>query len=214
MIPVKICGITNLDDAQYAVQSGATALGFIFHPLSPRYIDPARVRVIVDQLPAHVITVGVFVNRDTDTIENVIDQAALDMVQLSGDEPASIINSIGFPTIKVFHVGPNFDMQLVIPYSADTIMFDAKSSVAYGGTGRVFDWSLIGGTNRHTPLILAGGLNPDNVIDAINAAKPDAIDLSTGLEIKPGRKDFRKIDELFHKLRETKATHAKPFRKS
>ncbi len=213
MIPVKICGITNLDDARYAAQSGAVALGFIFHEASPRSVDPSHVRSIVERLPDQVVTVGVFVNRDLDTIMEFMDQASLDMVQLSGSEPADLVASLPFPSIKVFHVGAAFDINLMAATTPDAILLDSKSTGAFGGTGQVFDWSLVQGINRATPMILAGGLKPGNVLAALAAVKADALDLSSGLEIKPGRKDYRKIDQLFSELKHTEATDAQPFRK-
>lgn len=213
MIPVKICGITNLDDALYAAQSGATALGFIFHRASPRSIDHALVRTIVDQLPDKVVTVGVFVNRDLETIMEIMDSAHLDMAQLSGTESAGFVDSLPCPCIKVCHVSSDFDMSQMNEYSPDALLLDSKSPDAFGGTGQIFDWSLINAIDRAIPIILAGGLKPDNVLAAITAVNADALDLSSGLEIKPGRKDYSKIDQLFSELKNTEATDAQPFRK-
>lgn len=213
MIPVKICGITNLDDAMYAAQSGAAALGFIFYEASPRFVDPSHVRTIVERLPDQVVTVGVFVNRDLETIMEFMDQAFLDMAQLSGTESADLVESLPFPCIKVCHVNGDFDISQMTEYSPDAILLDSKSPDAFGGTGQVFDWALVNEINRSTPIILAGGLKPDNVLAAITAVNADALDLSSGLEIKPGRKDFSKIDQLFSELKNTEATDAQPFRK-
>lgn len=174
MIPVKICGITNLDDAMYAAQSGAAALGFIFHDPSPRYVDPAHVRSIVERLPDRVVTVGVFVNRDLETIMAYMDQASLDMAQLSGTESADLVDSLPCPCIKVCHVNSDFHMGQMTEYSADAILLDSKSPDAFGGSGQVFDWSLVTTISRATPIILAGGLRPDNVLDAIAAVNADA----------------------------------------
>ncbi len=188
---IKICGITSLEDALQAVQAGVDALGFNFYGPSPRYIEPRAARDIVDQLPASVLTVGVFVNEaTTDRVEQIATVSGVSALQLHGDESPEYCHALADRyVIKVLRVGEDFDPQRALDYNARAVMLDAFDSKRRGGTGRVVDWSLARKTRELVPrLFLAGGLAPENVGDAIAAVEPYAVDACSGLELSPGRK--------------------------
>ena len=186
---VKICGITNLEDALAAVDSGATALGFNFYPKSPRYITPLAAAEIVSKLPAWVKKVGVFVNAETEEAARI---AGLDVVQLHGDEsPASI--PAGIRTWKAFRVTPEFDLGNLDAWPVEAFLLDSPSAV-YGGSGNTFDWRLARAAGRK--IILAGGLDASNVRIAIEQAQPFGVDACSLLESSPGRKDHHKVSQF------------------
>lgn len=188
MTYIKICGITSLADALAAVEAGADALGFNFYRPSPRYISPNDAREIIKQLPETILTVGVFVNEDVESVVRIVAEAGLSAVQLHGDESPEYCAALaGNYIIKVFRAGDDLDVE---DYTVDAIMFDTKDDVLRGGTGRVFDWSLAHRPKISQPrLFLAGGLSPENVADAIAMVQPYAVDACSSLEQSPGRKD-------------------------
>jgi phosphoribosylanthranilate isomerase len=192
-VKVKICGITNIEDALACVEAGADALGFIFFKKSPRFISPEDVRSIIRGLPPFVCTVGVFVNETADYIQGVKDFTGIDTIQLHGDEPPKMA-SIWPRTIKAFRVSESTDLRILGDYRCTAFLFDTLTDGAYGGTGKVFDWVIALEAKRYGRIILSGGLNPDNVISAIRQVRPYAVDVSSGVEsdIK-GLKDHRKI---------------------
>jgi phosphoribosylanthranilate isomerase len=189
---IKICGITNPDDAFAAVDAGATALGFNFYPPSPRYIEPRAVRGIVDQLPPEVLTVGVFVNESSPAIvEQIAATAGVAALQLHGDESPEFCEQLKHQyVIKVLAVKSNFDPARATQYNVAAIMLDAFDRKLRGGTGQTIDWSL---ARRARDLVLraflAGGLSPENIAEAIAAVEPYAVDACSSLEKSPGRKD-------------------------
>jgi phosphoribosylanthranilate isomerase len=186
---VKICGITNLEDALQAVESGATALGFNFYPKSPRYIAPQVAAEIVDKLPAAVTKVGVFVNAETSETARI---AGLDVVQLHGDEsPRDIRENIR--SWKAFRVTAEFSIDSLGPWPVEAFVLDSPSS-AYGGSGIPFDWRLARAAGRK--IILAGGLDASNVRAAIEQAQPFGVDACSRLEASPGRKDHQKVSQF------------------
>lgn len=187
MALVKICGLTNRADAEAAAALGADAVGLVFAP-SPRRVDLANARAIREGLPPWVVVVGVFVNQPLDEVRRVREWCGLDLVQLHGDEPPSYLEALGGPIIKSLAMGPG---TVVDPraYAGATLLLDTAAPGARGGTGRCFDWSLARPVARERRVILAGGLGPDNVRRAIEQVKPYAVDVSSGVEIKPGRKD-------------------------
>jgi phosphoribosylanthranilate isomerase len=189
---IKICGITNLEDALCAVESGADALGFNFYRRSPRYISPGAARLITERLPATVMSVGVFVNeREPEQVARIADAAGLTALQLHGDESPEYCSALkGRFTIKALSTKADFDPQVVKDYQTDAIMLDAFAKDARGGTGRVIDWELAGRIRELVPrLFLAGGLSPENIADAIAEVKPFAVDACSSLESAPGKKD-------------------------
>lgn len=191
MTKIKICGITRAEDAEFCADQGADFLGFIFVRSSPRYIEPEYAADIVAQV--QVQTVGVFRDESAETIRRIVDQVGLDFVQLHGNETDADIAAIDLPVIKAFRV----ENQLPdITSNADWLMFDSG-----GGTGRTFDWTLLAGYSRVKPFFLAGGLTPDNVAEAIRMVRPDAIDVSSGVELAPGVKDPGKVRRLIERVR-------------
>ena len=191
MVKVKICGITDLDDALAAVAAGADALGFVLAP-SPRRVSLDQARDIIRALPPFVQSVGVFVNAGEEELRQTRDYCGLDLLQLSGDESEELASSLGRGVIKTLHVGQGREPD-VDAYPGVTLILDTFDPKAKGGTGRAFDWGLAVEIAQKRPIILAGGLNPENVGRATALVKPYAVDVSSGVEIEPGRKDHDKI---------------------
>lgn len=189
---VKICGITNLEDALVSIESGAHALGFNFYPQSSRYVDPQTVRRIIEQLPADVLGVGVFVNEaKPETVAQLADQAGVGAIQLHGDESPDYCRALNDRyVIKALRVDSNFSSELAAVYETQAILLDSFSSESYGGTGKTLDWTVALRTRELVSrLFLAGGLSPENVAEAIAFVRPYAVDACSCLESSPGRKD-------------------------
>ena len=184
---VKICGITNLEDALAAVENGAAALGFNFWPKSPRYIEPKRAREVIAKLPAGVCKVGVFVDEKPDKVKAIAKEAALDVVQLHGGETAAEFPE-GLRVWKAVRIGTNFDRASLGAYPAEALLLDGPSN------GAVFDWSLAAGVAGR--VIVAGGLDAANVVEAIHDARPWGVDACSRLESSPGKKDHFKMAEF------------------
>ena len=195
MIPVKICGITTPEDALCAAQNGAVAVGFIFYPPSPRFIQPERAREIIDKLPRDLVKVGVFVNEETTAVQKIFDDCRLDMIQLHGDETPGYCGQ--FPkcrVIKALDLKTAEDLQKAERFDVAAILVDSRRAGLYGGTGKTSNWDLAGRIAQ--PLVLSGGLKEDNVIDALQKVKPAALDINSGVEIMPGKKDPEKIKRI------------------
>ena len=193
---IKVCGITNLEDALAAVEAGADALGFNFYRRSPRYIEPEEARLIIEELPSTVMSVGVFVNvGEPEEVARISDRARLTAVQLHGDESPDYCNTLrGRFTIKALRVNDEFEPRSVKDYETDAILLDAYARDARGGTGRVVDWEVARQVRELVPqLFLAGGLSPENVAEAIAAVEPYAVDACSSLESVPGRKDAERV---------------------
>ncbi len=206
MVLVKICGITNLEDALAAVGAGANALGFNFYRGSARHLDPAAARLIIEQLPPTVLSVGVFVNEESpDRVARIADEARVGAVQLHGDESHEYCRALKDRfVIKALRVSSDFMPESVAEYEAGAIMLDAFDRTARGGTGRIFDWSLARRSRELAPkLFLAGGLSPENVADAIKAVGPYAVDACSALEYRPGHKDARRVRAFVSAVRES-----------
>lgn len=210
MTAIKICGITNIEDACCAAAGGADAIGFIFHPPSPRYVTPETVKKIIAELPYAVITVGVFVNLDVAEVKRIMALCGLDMVQLHGEESIDVCRQ--FPrsqVIKAITLRSEDDLAQLRHYAVKAMLVDAFDRELHGGTGKKADWSLAAKVKEHHPLILAGGLSIVNIKEAIDAVSPDAVDINSGVEIAPGRKDHarvKEIIELVHSLRVHRTT--------
>ncbi|MFA5422285.1 MAG: phosphoribosylanthranilate isomerase [Phycisphaerae bacterium] len=206
LIPkVKICGITNLKDAEAAIDDGADLLGFNFHPKSPRYIEPEKAQKIISALPAFIDIVGLFVNADFDTIHRAMDRCSLNWLQLHGDEEPAFcdsLKSLHLSTIKAIRVKDYRDIKQVERYFTDAILLDAFDPDKYGGTGLRFDWNIIGNINKR--IFLAGGINPGNVVEAIKLGVY-GIDICSGIEKSPGIKDHKKMKQLFENIRHLRA---------
>lgn len=205
---IKICGITKPDQGIVISELGATALGFICVETSPRYIPPIQIRSIVEQVPITIEKIGVFANADIKTICATANQANLTGIQLHGDESPEFCQQLAKSTsevkiIKAFRIRSRADLVRIANYKnyVDAFLLDAYHPLQLGGTGKTLDWQLLHNFHPGLPWWLAGGINPDNVIDAIQATNPDGIDLSSGVETSPGDKDFSKVNLLFHRLK-------------
>lgn len=199
---VKICGITRIEDALAAVVAGADAIGFVFHPASPRYVTPAQAAEIVAALPPFVTTVGLFVDADEQRIRDTLAQVPLSLLQFHGDETQAQCQIYGFAWIKALRVQPGQDVAALMAGwpSASGILLDAWHPTQHGGTGLQFDWSLVPKASA-VPIILAGGLTPANVAEAIRSTRPYAVDVSGGVEASKGVKDADKIEAFMAGVR-------------
>jgi phosphoribosylanthranilate isomerase len=198
---VKICGITNLEDAERAIEYGADALGFIFVPASPRYVPTEIAASIISRLPSTVQKVGVFVNESERKIHSMIEQTGITHLQFHGDEMPDDLAGYTLPVWKAFRVSPAFDVAVISKYSADAYLLDTFSSKSYGGTGKTFDWRIAARVKQYGNIILSGGLNPHNVADAVRTVQPYGIDVNSGVEATPGKKDAAKLKKLFDELK-------------
>ena len=199
---VKICGITRQQDAEAAVSHGAAAIGFIFWPDSPRFIDPYRARKIAAALPPFVSTVGVFVNQSREFISGVASLVPLSVLQLHGDESPAFGAQLSRPVLKAI---ARSDGVAAWPKKV-TLLIDVHDPAKRGGTGGLADWTMAVQVARQRRVVLAGGLTPDNVADAIAAVQPWGIDVSSGVEVSPGIKDERRIVALFAAIKEVRVS--------
>lgn len=192
---VKICGITNLEDALMAVDAGADILGFNFYRPSSRYIEPLAAREIIKQLPRTTLTAGVFVNEPLELVEQVATKTGVSILQLHGDESPEYCRALQLNlVVKVLTVGPDFVPERALEYRVDGIMLDAHDKDLRGGTGHTIDWSNARRTRELFPrLLLAGGLSPENIAQAIAEVIPFAVDACSALEVSPGKKDPQRV---------------------
>jgi phosphoribosylanthranilate isomerase len=193
MVKVKICGITNIDDALLAADAGVDALGFVFYAKSPRCITPEQAAEIIRALPPFILTVGLFVNAGSGFVNTTAEGCKLDRIQLHGEEAPPFCDRIERPVIKVFRVKDAASLESMKDYRVAGYLLDAYSPNAHGGTGLSFNWELAKIAKRYGRIILAGGLTPDNVRRAIEVTRPYAVDVSSGVESSPGRKDPVKV---------------------
>lgn len=198
---IKICGITNMEDAQAAADYGADALGFIFYKESKRYVDPEVAKSIVSALPPFIATVGVFVNHDLGEISRIKETTGIQVAQLHGDETPEFASSLPIEVIKVIRVKDKSDLDKVAQYSGQAILFDTYSDKEYGGTGESFDWKILNNLSSEKKVVLSGGLNPENVLEAIQIVRPYAVDVSSGVEDTPGKKDHTKIKKFIEAIK-------------
>jgi len=201
IVKVKICGITNYEDAAAAVDMGADLLGFNFYPKSPRFITPEKAAEIINKLPGFIDIAGVFVNASLEQIRETMDLCQLNWVQLHGDEDPEFCNSflsLNVKTMKALRVKDQSDIQQAENYFTDAILLDAFHPEKYGGTGLTFDWNIVGHINKR--IFLAGGINPDNATEAIKLGVY-GIDVCSGIEAEPGKKDHEKMRKLFENIR-------------
>ncbi len=192
MVKIKICGIRTLEAALAAVEAGVDMLGFNFYPKSPRFIDPAAcagICSVLQQETPSVQLVGVFVNASLDVIERVMQMCSLDLVQLSGNEPPGLVAGLAGKAFKAFHGVPDLEAGVYARNAAPAFLVDAAVAGAYGGTGAVADWAAAGRLACDYPLLLAGGLTPENVAQAVEKVKPWGVDVASGVEARPGVKD-------------------------
>lgn len=203
MVRVKICGMTKRDDALLAAQLGADALGFIFYPKSPRAITPEAAREIIRRLPPFVLTVGVFVDEEPAEVQEIAAYAGLDWLQLHGQETPEYCRSLGRRVIKGFRVKGEESLALLAPYhgAVQAFLLDTYKPGTPGGTGETFDWELARRAKEFGPIILAGGLTPVNVAEAIRRVRPAAVDVASGVEAAPGKKDPDKLKAFMEAAR-------------
>jgi phosphoribosylanthranilate isomerase len=200
MVRIKICGITNYEDASAAVAYGADALGFIFYPQSPRYITAETARFIIASLPPFISTVGVFVNASADTINEIKMASGIDLIQLHGEEPP--VFCAQWPRIiKALRICTEADLENLAQYQVASFLLDTYSTAAYGGTGQVFNWDIALAAKHYGRIILAGGLTPDNVAQAISFVQPYGIDVSSGVEKTPGKKDHIRLRQFIERAK-------------
>jgi phosphoribosylanthranilate isomerase len=191
-----------MEEAKAAVDYGADALGFNFWPGSPRYISPDSAGTIISRLHPFAACIGVFVNEDPDTVRSIFHRLGLSAVQLHGDETPEYCESLAVPRIiKALRVGPDFDPASIKAYRANAILLDGSVKGYYGGTGARFDWKAAIESKEYAPIILAGGISIDNAEDAIRAVSPLGLDICSGVEAEPGKKDFRKLKLFMDRVR-------------
>jgi phosphoribosylanthranilate isomerase len=201
---IKICGITRLEDARFAVECGAHAVGFVFWPGSPRWIDPMRAQAIASRLPPFVTPVGVFVNQPADYLNDVAAAVGLGVVQLHGDESIEFAATLNRPVLKAMTLA-TVDAAIDRWPPETMVLLDAHDPVRRGGTGRTIDWARAASVAARRPIVLAGGLNPDNAAEAIERVRPYGIDVSSGVEVTPGVKDHGRLQRLFDSIRELRS---------
>ncbi len=193
-VKVKVCGVRSVEEAEAALDAGADALGFNFWPQSRRYISPRAASDIISKLSPVASTVGVFVNEEANSIIDVASELRLSAVQLHGDESPEFCAALGsIKIIKAIRVGQDFDLGIIRSYPVSMVLLDSSIQGSYGGTGQRFDWRIAIEAKRLARIILAGGLNTENVWEAITHVRPAAIDVCSGVEAEPGRKDFNKL---------------------
>ena len=202
MTEIKICGITRLEDALCAAACGADAVGFIFHPASPRYIAPERVRAIISELPRGIVKVGVFVNRPAQDVQRTVEACGLDLIQLHGDEPPDYCSLFGARRV-IKAVSPQTPEEIgrLAAYRVRAFLADARDAGRYGGTGKRVDWNLAAKLGKLHPLILAGGLDSENIEAALAAVAPQAVDINSGCELAPGIKDHNRMRRIIGLIR-------------
>lgn len=201
MVRIKICGITNIEDALAAVEYGADVIGFVFQPKSPRAVTPDAAKKIVSALPPFVATVGVFVDESKQTIEKVAQHVGLNVVQLHGNEPPDACN-LSRKVIKAIRVRDLTVLEPLKRYNVSAFLLDTYSPHSMGGTGQIFNWDIAVEAKKFGRIILAGGLNSENVEDAIRWVRPYGVDVATGVESnKKGKKDHKKLKLFIEKAR-------------
>lgn len=203
---VKICGITNLADAQVAVAARADMLGFIFHEKSPRHVTLAAAAEISRQLPPEVLRVGVFVNAPEEFVFQAIHACGLNLLQFHGAEPPEYCGQFGLMSMKAFRMADETVLSELPKYDTAAYLLDAYTPGELGGTGRQFNWDLaVQARAFGKPIFLAGGLTPENVADAVVKVRPFAVDVASGVESAPGKKDAAKVREFIARVRQVKA---------
>ena len=200
-VKVKICGMTNLKDVKVAVDGGVDAVGFIFYKKSPRLVTMQTVREIVLELPPFVDSVGVFVDETAEQINKIADRCNLDRVQLHGDESPAFCKKIRRRVIKAIRVKDIQSLKKLSDYPVSSFLLDTFSEDQYGGTGKVFDWNLAYPAKKYGPIILAGGLTPINVHQAIQRIQPYGVDVCSGVESQPGIKDHKKMQAFLKNVK-------------
>jgi phosphoribosylanthranilate isomerase len=193
MTQVKICGMTNIDDAHVAVEAGVDMIGLIFYPPSPRYVTPAQARAIVASLPTSVPAIGVFVNEDVETVSRIARDSGVQMVQLHGAETPELCQQLPWPVVKTFRFTAQVQPEMMRQYAVAAYLIEGFHADLYGGGGALADWQRAATLHQYGRIILAGGLTPENVRDAIRVVQPYAVDVCSGVEASPGKKDWARV---------------------
>jgi phosphoribosylanthranilate isomerase len=204
MTKIKICGITNLADAQAVVDLGADMLGFVFAP-SPRQVTIAQAKKIITELKEEIKLVGVFANQPRTEVAKIAEQVPLDYLQLHGEESPEYCSSFDLPVIKAFSIKDKRSLKKLKLYQVDKYLLDTYDPNQLGGTGKIFNWDLAVLAKQQGDIILAGGLNSENINQALKKVNPDGVDLSSGVEVKPGVKDQEKMKNFIRKVRSFRA---------
>ena len=200
-IKVKICGMTQLKDALFAVEQGVDAVGFIFYKKSPRAVTMKTVREIITKLPPLVDTVGVFVNESAERLNKIADYCGLDLVQLHGEESPAFCRKIHRRVIKAFRVKDIQSIKQLEKFPVSGFLLDTFSDDLHGGTGKSFDWNLALPAKKMGPVVLAGGLTPRNILQAVRQVRPYGVDVCSGVEKSPGIKDLEKVRAFLKNIR-------------
>lgn len=198
MVKLKVCGITTIEDATNAIDAGADFLGFNFYAPSPRYITPEAARVIIEQLPPEIVNVGVFVNEARpESVHQKMMLSGVTVAQLHGDEDEMYCRIVGASrVIKALRIGRKFDLERLTGFPASAFLIDAVDTKLYGGTGKTSNWDIARDIAQTANVFLAGGLTPENIGEAVRAVHPFAVDVNSGVETYPGRKDKAKLQAL------------------
>ena len=207
MTKIKICGITNLEDALHAAECGADALGFNFYEKSKRFIEPGEAGSIIEQIDGQISKFGVFVNAAVDEILETLDTAGIDVVQLHGDESPDFVSRLRSKTeisvIKAFRVSEQFAVSEIANFNLDAVLLDSYSKDEFGGTGKKFNWDkAVSAREIGIPIYLAGGLDPENVAGAVRVVRPYAVDVASGVELTPGKKDPAKVEAFIRNAKQ------------
>lgn len=199
---VKICGLTNLEDTLAAIDLGADFLGFNFYPQSPRYLSYEKAKKIFEEIPPNIFKVGVFVNEEYENVIDIAQLLELDYLQFHGDESPEFCNQMGHPWWKAIRLENESDIEKISQYESEWVLIDAHVQGQYGGTGQKPDWELVKRVkNLGKKIFLAGGLNPENIQLAIATVQPYAVDVASGVESKPGKKDLKKMEDFVSKAK-------------
>jgi phosphoribosylanthranilate isomerase len=203
LVKVKICGITNIEDAIASVAAGCDALGFVFYRKSPRYISPQNAKKIIRLLPKNILKVGIFVNAKEKNIRNIARECKLNTLQFHGNESTEFCKKFkNYKIIKTFRVKEKIDLKNIKRYGVFVWLFDTFIKSKIGGTGKKFNWKLLRRLEGiKKPIFLSGGLNERNVAEAIKYVHPDWVDVSSSIEIKPGKKDYKKVKKFIEAVR-------------
>jgi phosphoribosylanthranilate isomerase len=200
---VKICGITNLEDALSSINAGCDALGFVFYKKSPRYIAPEKAKEIIKKLPENIIKIGVFVNEKEKQIRRIAELCNLGMLQFHGDESPKFCKKFAaYKVIKVFRLREKIDLSKILRYNTFAYLFDTFVKHKPGGTGARFNWDLLSRLNIKQPIFLSGGLNQKNIQQAIKTVHPEWVDVSSSVELAPGKKDPKKVNKFIETVKE------------
>jgi phosphoribosylanthranilate isomerase len=213
MTQVKICGITSIADAHVAVEAGADMIGLIFYPPSPRYVTPAQAQAIVASLPPGCPAVGVFVNASLETLTRIVQASGVQIVQLHGDESPELCRQLPWRVVKTLRFTAQVQPEMMPQYSVEAFLIEGFHADVYGGGGARADWQRVALLHHYGRIILAGGLTPENVHEAIRIVRPYAVDVCSGVEATPGRKDWDKVRTFIRHAKEPvrlPAEHQRP----